>query len=50
MGASVKASPHRYSRLSEISHPSEYNPVEYYSDVEEDLFNRIMMKYMSPGK
>jgi len=28
--------------------PSENNPVAYYSSVEKDLYNTIVMKYMAP--
>jgi cytochrome o ubiquinol oxidase subunit 2 len=29
-----------------LSRPSSYNPVQYYGDVEEGLFDQIVMKYM----
>lgn len=43
----VKASaqPLDYEKLAQ---PSEYHPVEYYLLGQEDLFDRIMMKYMMP--
>jgi cytochrome o ubiquinol oxidase subunit 2 len=34
-----------YNKLSE---PSEYTPATYYSTVDKDLYNSIMMKYMKP--
>jgi len=33
-----------------LAKPSEYNPVTYYSEVDPDLYNNIMMKYMAPGE
>ena len=45
----VKASarPLDYEKLAQ---PSEYHPVEYYLLDRQDLFDRIMMKYMRPQK
>ncbi len=44
---SVKESPYRLSdeEYHHLALPSEYDPVTYYSDVEEGLFNRILKKY-----
>lgn len=33
---------------NQLMAPSEYHPVEYYLLVQEDLFDRILMKYMTP--
>lgn len=33
---------------NQIHKPSEYHPVEYYQLAQEDLFDRILMKYMVP--
>lgn len=44
----VKRSPLQLasSTYDELAKPSEHNPVTLYSSVEEDLFNKIVMKYM----
>lgn len=46
----VKQSPLRltHSIYAEFAKPSQSNPVAYYSYVEKDLFNEIVMKYMHP--
>lgn len=43
----VKSSSHTLNQAtySELAKPSEYHPVEYFSTVENGLFNRIVMKY-----
>jgi len=47
---SVKESPSQLSKdeYIQLHKPSQYNPVAYYSSGETNLFNWIMMKYMSP--
>lgn len=35
---------------NELAKPSENTPVTYYSSVEKDLYNRIIMQYMEPEK
>ncbi len=38
------------SKYEELAKPSEDSPIIYYSEVEEGLYNNIMMKYMAPGE
>lgn len=33
---------------NQLAKPSEYNPVEYYQLLQDDLFDQILMKYMVP--
>jgi len=49
--AEVKSSPNQLSiaAYKELAKQSEDNPVTYYSSVEGDLFNAIIMKFMMPG-
>lgn len=49
--AEVKKSPNQLSvaAYKELAQQSEDNPVTYYSSVEGDLFNAIIMKFMMPG-
>ncbi len=46
----VKQSPEQLTdyEYNELLKPSKNNPVELYSEVESDLFNTIVMKYMHP--
>ena len=44
-GSPTRLGPDEYSRLVQ---PSEYNPAAFYVLSEEELFDRIMMKYMMP--
>lgn len=47
----VQHSPNKLSieTYKELEQPSEDNPVTYYSQVEGNLFNAIIMKFMMPG-
>ncbi len=47
---SVKQSPLQLTDgiYNELVKPSENNPITLYSEVEKDLFNKIVMKYMHP--
>ncbi|QVL58307.1 MAG: ubiquinol oxidase subunit II [Simkaniaceae bacterium] len=47
---SVKGSPKRLTieSYNELVKPSEYDPVSYYVLSDENLFNKIIMKYMTP--
>lgn len=46
----VKRSPDALSMdvYNALAKPSEYNPVAYYSSVEKNLYNTIVMKFMAP--
>ena len=49
--ALVKRSPLKLTGpvYNELVKPSLNHPIQLYSDVESDLFNKIVMKYMHPG-
>jgi len=49
---SVKQSPDTLSldAYDELAEPSEDNPVTYYADAQKNLYDTIIMKYMSPEK
>ena len=48
----VKKSPKRLDMdaYDQLLKPSEYHPVEYFLLMQGDLFDRILMKYMSPSQ
>ena len=48
--ASVKQSPLRLTAFTydELMKPSKHNPIQLYSYVEKDLYDKVVMKYMHP--
>jgi cytochrome o ubiquinol oxidase subunit 2 len=44
------AKPLNLDEYDQLVAPSEYHPVTYYVLAQEDLFERILMKYMAPSK
>jgi len=49
---SVRQSPNRLSleEYEQLAKPTEYHPVAYYILAQDDLFDRIVMKYMTPSQ